>query len=115
MTNESSDDLNRSYIIEQLLNKCISKSRTQYLIKWLNYDSIHNVWYNNDDLSDVEELMKEFEQRLSNHLRLFRKVRKTWQFISSISISFIVQNRTMIQFIKSTKRERDRLRKQSLI
>ena len=33
MTDENSDDLNRSYIIEQLLNKRINRSRTQYLIK----------------------------------------------------------------------------------
>ena len=95
MTDEDSDDLNRSYIIEQLLNKRINKNRTQYLIKWLNYGSIHNVWYNNDDLSDAENLMKEFEQRLSNRSELFKRVRKTRQFISSASISFIVQNRTV--------------------
>ena len=59
--------------------------------------------------------MKEFEQRLNNHLRLFRKVRKTRQFISLTLISFIVQNRIITQFIKLTKRERDRLKKQSLI
>ena len=115
ITDEDSDDLSRLYFIEQLLNKRISKSRTQYLIKWSSYDSIYNVWYNNDDLSDVEKLMKEFEQQLSNRSELFKKVWKIRQFISSISTSFIVQNRIMIQFIKSTKRERDRSRKQSSI
>ena len=115
MTDENNDDLNHSYIIEQLLNKRISKSRTQYLIKWLNYNSVHNVWYNNNDLNDAENLMKEFKQKLNNHSKLFRRVRKTRQFISSISISFIVQNRTITQFMKSTKRERDRSKKQSSI
>ena len=33
MTNKDNDDLNRLYIIEQLLNKRINRNRTQYLIK----------------------------------------------------------------------------------
>ena len=33
MTDENDDDLNRSYIIEQLLNKRINRNRTPYLIK----------------------------------------------------------------------------------
>ena len=115
ITDESNDDLKCSYIIEQLLNKHISKNRTQYLIKWSNYNSIHNVWYNNDDLNDVEKLIKKFKQRLNNRSKLFKKIQKTRQLISSISTSFIIQNRIIIQFIKSIKRERDRSRKQSLI
>ena len=74
MTNENNDNLNRSYIIEQLLNKRISRSKTQYLIKWLNYDLTYNVWYNNNDLNDVENLLKEFEQRLNNRSKLFKKI-----------------------------------------
>ena len=33
MTNKSNDDLNRLYIIDQLLNKRINRNRTQFLIK----------------------------------------------------------------------------------
>ena len=33
MTDEDNNDLNRLYIIEQLLNKRINKNKTQYLIK----------------------------------------------------------------------------------
>ena len=41
------------YEIERLLDRRTSRDKIQYFVKWKKYESIYNVWYNNDDFVDV--------------------------------------------------------------
>ena len=53
------------YEIERLLKKRISRDeQVQYLIKWLKYESKHNVWYSLDALNNVDELIIEYETKM---------------------------------------------------
>ena len=62
------DDEFKEYVIERLLNKRVvkrgrsRKAITQYLFQWKNYGPEHDSWYNLEDLSDVIDLVKDYEE-----------------------------------------------------
>ena len=51
------------YEIKWLLDKRVSRNQLQYLVKWLNYDNEHNVWYFLRALNNVDELITKYEVR----------------------------------------------------
>ena len=57
------------YEIEALLEKKISRDKPQYLVKWKNCGSEHNVWYSIDNLQGALELVEEYEARIRTPLR----------------------------------------------
>ena len=53
------------YQVERVLGKRMLWGKTHYLIKWANWGNEHNVWYSIDDLPDCQDLIKEYEARLT--------------------------------------------------
>ena len=44
------------YDVEKVLDKRVSNGVTEYLIKWLDWDSIHNIWELAENLNCLEKL-----------------------------------------------------------
>lgn len=53
--------------VEHILGKRMSRKKTQYLVKWFGYGDEHNVWYNEEDLSEAQEAVKDYEFWLTTH------------------------------------------------
>lgn len=53
--------------VEHILGKRMSRKETQYLVKWFGYGDEHNVWYNEEDLSEAQEAVKDYEFWLATH------------------------------------------------
>ena len=64
------------YEIERLLDRRTSRDKIQYLVKWKKYESIHNVWYNNDDLVDAQNLIENYEKIVVDQSRLSTRTRR---------------------------------------
>ena len=75
-----------SYEIERLLNKRVIRNKSYYLIKWKNFGHEHNVWYLIDNLSDIKNLISEFEIIASR--RFTRSIHQSTLSIFIIWISF---------------------------
>ena len=56
------------YLVEAVLDKRISRGKTQYLIKWWSWGHENNVWYGSEDLKDCMELVDEYEARAASRL-----------------------------------------------
>ena len=56
------DDPAPVYEIESLLARRRSRGKTQYLVKWAGYGHEHNVWYNAEDLTSAQELMRQYDE-----------------------------------------------------
>lgn len=55
----------------------MSRGKLQHLVKWKGYRHEHNVWYNDDDLENAQDLITEYESR--SHAKLRRKPRQQGQ------------------------------------
>ena len=79
---EGDTEKSKSYEIDRLLNKrVIKRGRDQsieYLIRWKDYGSEWDRWYNIKNLEDVDDLIKEYEQA----------VRPTWTSNEGIWLLF---------------------------
>jgi hypothetical protein len=66
----SMTDTQNEYEIERILNKRIVKRDqnffTEYFIRWLEYESEWDRWYNVKDLNHVKELIADYEKKLIN-------------------------------------------------
>ena len=52
----------RSYEIKKIIVKRTTERRdSEYLIKWLKYESEHDVWRNLTELQNAMNLMREFD------------------------------------------------------
>ncbi|CAF1244328.1 unnamed protein product [Rotaria sordida] len=52
----------KDYDVEKILSKRINgKGRTFYLIKWKGYSTSHNTWEPKDNVTNCQDLIKEFE------------------------------------------------------
>lgn len=67
---EQHDDGSTTDEIEALIDRRVSKKRgrgkgtvVQYLIKWKGWSKGHNVWYNEEDLKDARDLIKEYDEK----------------------------------------------------
>lgn len=47
--------------VERILGKRMSRKKTQYLVKWFGYGGEHDVCYNEEDLSEAQEAVKDYE------------------------------------------------------
>ena len=61
----ASNDFASHYEIEKLLNKRISCEQSQYLVKWLEYESEHNVWYSLNVLKNAQNLIMKYETKIA--------------------------------------------------
>ena len=61
------DDPAPMYEIESLLARRRSRGKTQYLVKWAGYGHEHNVWYNAEDLTSAQELMRQYDETHPNN------------------------------------------------
>jgi len=68
--NHDSNDLASSYKIKWLLDKKVtnvrSKTKIEYLIRWLNYRSEWNVWYNIENFQQASDLITDYEKIFNN-------------------------------------------------
>lgn len=55
-----------SYKIKSLLSRRINPitKKTQYLVKWAQYPTSDNAWYNIEDLTHARDLIKECDQHI---------------------------------------------------
>ena len=74
------------YEIERLFNRRISNDKIQYFIKWKKYESTYNVWYNNDNFVDVQNLIDDYEKFVVDWLRLLTRARRIKMFFDSNDI-----------------------------
>ena len=81
---EEDIDAVKSWKIKRLLNKRQIKRRdSKYLIRWKNYVSQYDEWRNLIELSDVIELVKNYENAMKNIVSLSKR-------LSSSSLFFVV-------------------------
>ena len=68
--NHNSNNSASFYEIEQLLDKKITnirnKIKIEYLVKWLNYKSEWNVWYNIKNLQQASDLIADYKRIFNN-------------------------------------------------
>ena len=57
------EDGEREYTVERLLDRRAMYGRVHYLVKWANYGNEHNVWYDVDDLQDAAEVVEQYDRR----------------------------------------------------
>ena len=126
--NDDFDDSTQtsSYEIERLLNRrIISTNKINYLVKWKNYDSKHNVWYSLHAFDSFKNLVDDYDRQ---H---FRSTRISTRVIDITAIQFIttIQSAVIEQLLlkassstklarqstkeKREKRDRDRPRNRS--
>lgn len=46
--------------VEKILDQKLLKGETFFLIKWKGYSTLHNSWESEENLTNFDELMKEF-------------------------------------------------------
>ena len=65
-----SDDSESLYEIKKLLVKKTwiiwEKKKIEYLVRWLDWESEHDWWYNINKLQKTKKLIKNYEKKLSN-------------------------------------------------
>ncbi|KAH3989747.1 hypothetical protein HBH52_015990 [Parastagonospora nodorum] len=68
---EAADEEYPEYEIESLLDRKIDKrsGSRKYLVRWKGWGSIHNQWYDEEDLSGAKELLKEYNDKHPETLR----------------------------------------------
>ena len=49
------------YEVERILDRRISRGKVEYLVKWRNYDNASNSWEPRSNLTNCQELLREFE------------------------------------------------------
>ena len=59
------EDTPPEYEVEQILDSRQGKNRTEYLVKWKDYDSSENTWEPEDNLTNSPVLLREFRERQS--------------------------------------------------
>lgn len=85
---EAADDDDPPYEIERLLARRLDKrtGARKYLVQWKGWGSIHNVWYDEADLSGARELVQEYdtthpetleEAEIKNKLRKDKRTKRT--------------------------------------
>ena len=74
MKNEN--DSASHYEIKRLMNKRISRKKTQYLIKWLEYESADNWWYNKKNLINAQDLIDDYKAEIARCSNLANKAKK---------------------------------------
>jgi hypothetical protein len=77
----------QEYEIERLLNKRIIKREldffTEYLVRWQNYESEYDRWYNIKNLENVKDLIADYEKKLFNS---FNWLVHRWRDYSALSL-----------------------------
>ena len=76
VTMKHDDDPTSHYEIERLLNKRIFRGKIQYLVKWRDYESADNVWYNIDDLTNAQDLIDDYEENVARRSDLAQRARR---------------------------------------
>ena len=78
--NYDSNDSVSSYKIEQLLDKKVTnvrnKIKIEYLVRWYDYESEWNVWYNIKNLQQTFNLIIDYERIFNNVSEKFLSVIK---------------------------------------
>ncbi|CAL8123709.1 unnamed protein product [Orchesella dallaii] len=62
--------LEDEYVVEKILDRRESNGQVFYLIKWQGFSDQDNTWEPYDNVSDCPELIKDFEDRLVEHIAL---------------------------------------------
>lgn len=60
--NMEEEEEEEEYVVEKVVNKRTKHGKTEYLLKWRNYDDSENTWEPEENL-DCEDLIKEFEEK----------------------------------------------------
>ena len=69
------NNLTFHYEIERLLNKKMSREQFQYFVKWIDYESKHNVWYSLNALNNAKKLIVEYEIKITDAKSSIKKKR----------------------------------------
>ena len=77
-------EINRSYEVKRILNKrTIRRDRdqsTEYLIRWVEYDSEFDRWYNVKNLENSQELVHDYERELARSETISSRRRsRSWE------------------------------------
>ena len=105
----------RFYIVKKIIDKKLKKFEritvTQYMIKWLEYESKYNEWRFLFYLNNCLKLMKKYEQRIAvKKNQLSKSVATSLVAAVSVKQKFIA-TQSVVVVITSIKRERKRSRK----
>ena len=86
-----------SYEIERLLNRrIISTDRINYLVKWKNYDSKHNVWYSFHVLDSFRNFVDDYDRQHSRSTKTIDAI--VAQSITAIRFITVTQFTIVVQF-----------------
>ena len=115
--NDDFDDFTQtfSYEIERLLNRrIISTDRINYLIKWKNYDSKHNVWYFLHVLDSFKNFVDDYDRQHSRSTKTIdaTAIQTTTVTQSIIIAQSVVIEQLLLKALSSTKLVRQSTRKE---
>jgi len=54
----------RQYSVEKIVKKRVRGNKVQYLLKWQGYSDAENTWEDEDNLTDCQSLLKEFNSKV---------------------------------------------------
>ena len=101
--------INDVYEIERLLNKKVTKKikkqTTSYLIKWKEWKSSHNVWYDEKNFKNAKKHIFIYLNNYDLNIQKNKKNKKFFFFVQLMTLNFVSWNvkltcsRTTLNFV----------------
>ena len=83
-----SDDFELFYEIKKLLVKKTQiiweKKKIEYFVKWFNWKSEHDQWYNINKLQKAKKSIKNYKKKFSNSTQKF--LNSNWKIIQNLNV-----------------------------
>jgi hypothetical protein len=113
---ENNDNV-KSFEVKRLINRRTISREIEYLLRWKDYDSEHDVWRSVSKLQNAKELIHEYEIVMINVINLFDQLSRIISFIlnrsSSLTSTASIQSTssTIVTIISSNNSSQTNLRR----
>jgi hypothetical protein len=78
----------KSFEVKRLINRRIISRRIEYLLRWKDYDSEHDVWRSVSKLQNAKEFIQKYEIVIINVINLLDQLSRSISIILNRSSSF---------------------------